>query len=219
MKQSADLGDALGAYELSNFYFRGWGATETNRSNYRFWRAKAASLGATDAQYFMGQAYRTGDRVPENADKSLLWYRKAAAKNHPEALYDLALHYLDDKADPTSLKMANDLMIRAANLGHREAQFQCAMSCFRGDAGLAFEKGREWLARAAENGWPKAEFCLFQLYYRGALVDAVGDEHTTPDHFARARLGLAWPAGLRVSGAVLVRGFRSAMEGAQWREW
>jgi TPR repeat protein len=168
MKKSADLGDALGANELSNFYLRGWGATETNLSNYRDWRSKAASLGATDAQYFMSQAYRTGDGVPTNWDKSLLWCRKAAAKNHPEALYDLALHHLDDKTNPASLKMANDLMIRAANMGHREAQFQCAMSCFRGDFGLDFKKGKEWLAKAAENGWPKAEFCLFQLYYKGS---------------------------------------------------
>ena len=167
IKQSAELADALGAYELSNYYFRGWGATESDSSKAIYWRSKAASLGATDAQFFMGQAYRTGDGVPNNEDKSLLWYRKAAAKNHPEALYDLALHYLEDKTDPASLKMANDLMLRAANMGHREAQFQCAMSCFRGDLGLDFEKGKEWLTKAAENGWPKAEFCLFQLYYKG----------------------------------------------------
>jgi TPR repeat protein len=30
------------------------------------------------------------------------------------------------------------------------------------------ESGNQWLARAAENGWPRAEFILFQLYYHGA---------------------------------------------------
>ncbi len=167
MKQSADLGDALAAYELSNFYFRGWGATETNLASYRYWLFKAASLGATDAQFFMGQAYRIGNGVPKDAQNSLMWYRKAAAKNHPEALYNLALHYLDDKTNRASLLLVNELMLRAAQMGHREAQFQCAMSCFRGDVGLDFEGGREWLSKAAENGWPRAEFCLFQLYYNG----------------------------------------------------
>jgi TPR repeat protein len=165
MKQSADLGDALAAYELSNFYFRGWGATETNLGSYRYWRIKAALLGATDAQFFMGQAYRTGDGVPKDPETSLFWYEKAAAKNHPEALYDLALHYLEIKTNLASLQMANDLMNRAAQMGHREAQFQCAMNCFRDN--FDFEGGKEWLSKAAENGWPKAEFCLFQLYYYG----------------------------------------------------
>ena len=167
MKQSAELGDALAAYELSNFYFRGWGGTETNLTRYRFWLAKAASLGATDAQFYLGLAYRNGDGVPKDVANSLLWYGKAAAKNHPEAVYDLALHYLDDKTNPASLQLAHELMLRAAQLGQREAQFQCALSYFRGDVTLDFEGGRKWLSKAAENGWPKAEFCLFQLYYNG----------------------------------------------------
>jgi TPR repeat protein len=168
MQKSAELGDALGAYELSNYYFRGWGGTETNLINYRYWLSKAAFLGATDAQFYMGQAYRTGGNgVPKDAVNSLIWYAKAAAKNHPEALYDLALHYLDDKTNSGSLQLANELMLRAAQMGHCEAQFQCAMSCFRGDVSLDFEGGKEWLSKAAENGWPRAEFCLFQLYYNG----------------------------------------------------
>jgi TPR repeat protein len=167
MKQSANLGDALGANELSNFYLRGWGATDTNLASYRYWRFKAAFLGATDAQFFMGQSYRTGDGVPKDAENSFLWYRKAAAKNHPEALYDLALHFLDDKTNRASLLLANELMLRAAQMGHREAQFQCAMCYFRGDVSLDFEAGKEWLSKAAENGWPRAEFFLFQLYDNG----------------------------------------------------
>jgi hypothetical protein len=59
-------------------------------------------------------------------------------------------------------------MLQSAEAGHREAQFQCAMRCFRGDVGPKdFEGGKRWLAKAAENGWAKAEFALFQLYYYG----------------------------------------------------
>jgi hypothetical protein len=167
MKQSAELGDALAAQELANFYYRGWGGTETNLASYRYWRLKAATLGATDSQFFMGQAYRLGDGVPKDPETSLAWYGKAAAKNHPEALYDLALHYLEDKTNRASLQMAHEFMIRAAQMGHREAQLQCALSCFRGDFGVDCDSGNQWLIKAAENGWPKAEFILFQLYYNG----------------------------------------------------
>ncbi len=167
MKQGAELGDALAAQELANFYYRGWGGTETNLASYRYWRIKAAMLGATDSQFFMGQACRLGDGVPKDPETSLVWYDKAAAKNHPEALYDLALHYLEDRTNRASLQLAREFMTRAAQMGHREAQYQCALSCYRGDFGLNCESGNEWLTKAAENGWSKAEFILFQLYYNG----------------------------------------------------
>ena len=167
MTQSAALGDALAANELANFYFRGWGVVETNLASSQFWRFKAAILGSTDAQYFMGNAYRIGSGVPKDSVNSLNWYGKAAAKNHPSALYDLALHYLEDRTNHASLILENQLMAKAAHMGHREAQFQWAMSCFRGDVRPDFEGGKEWLAKAAENGWSKAEFSLFQLYYNG----------------------------------------------------
>jgi TPR repeat protein len=100
--------------------------------------------------------------------EALKWNRKAAAKNEPRALYELALYYLSDKTNRGSIALASDYMLRAAKGGNREAQFQCAMNCFRGDAGAQdFENGKQWLAKAAENDWPKAEFCLFQLYYHG----------------------------------------------------
>lgn len=166
-KKSAELGDALAADSLASFYYRGWGVAETNLALYHIWRLKAALWGCTDAQFFMGQAYRTGDGVPVDAENSLLWYRRAAAKNHPGALYDLALRCLADKTNRASLLMANELMLRAARMGHREAQFQCAMSDFRGDVLFDYDGGREWLAKAAASGWPRAEFCLFQLFYYG----------------------------------------------------
>lgn len=166
-KQSAELGDALAANQLYIFYFNGLGGAGTNLASYRYWRFKAAYLGATEAQFFMGQAYRKGDGVPKDLENSLIWFGKAAAKNHPEALYDLALHYLEDRTNHASLLLANDLMVRAARMGHREAQFQCAASLFRGDVVLSYEMGKEWLAKSAENGWAKAEFLLFQFYYNG----------------------------------------------------
>jgi TPR repeat protein len=66
------------------------------------------------------------------------------------------------------MKSANDYLLLAAQGGHREAQFQYAISCFRGDVlPRDFESGKRWLATAAENGWARAEFLLFQLYFNG----------------------------------------------------
>jgi len=172
-KQSAELGDGLACLQLANFYYRGWGVVQTNLDAFRFWQGRAALLGSTAAQYAMGDAYRTGNGVSRDVENSLAWYRKAAAKSHPAALYDLALHYLADKTNRLSRLQAESFMLQAAQAGHLEAQFQCAMSNFRGDVGAPdCESAKLWLARSAENGWAKAEFCLFQLYYSGAPASA-----------------------------------------------
>lgn len=166
-KQSAALGDPLGAYDLAGFYLNGWGATETNLANYRQWLQIAALRGATDAQYFLGQAYWTGDGMPKDVRTSLVWMKKAAAKNHPDALYALAAYYSEDRTNPESLYLADKFFLQAAKMGHREAQFQYAISRFRGDLVVDCDGGTMWLEKAAENGWPKAEYLLFQFYYNG----------------------------------------------------
>ena len=166
-KKSAELGDDLGCFQLACCYLGGVGV-ETNVYSYRYWLFKAAILGSTEAQYFMGQSYRTGNGLPMDMENSLLWYRKAAAKNDPKALYDLALYYLADKTNQTSAVLANAYMFQAAQLGHREAQFQTALRLFRNaDSTGSFETAQTWLNTAGENGWAKAEFALYQLYYGG----------------------------------------------------
>ncbi len=167
-KKSAELGDDLACLQLANFYYRGWGGVETNLTSYRYWRLKAATLGATAAQYNMGAAYRTGDGVPVDIETALVWYRKAAAKNDPRAFYDLALYYQSAQTNHESAVLANKYLQLAAQGGHRAAQFQYALSFFSGGtAPVDFEKGKQWLAASAEAGWADAEFYLFQLYYNG----------------------------------------------------
>jgi uncharacterized protein len=170
-KQSADLGDPLACLQVANFYYHGWGGVGTNLDHYYDWLSRAANLGSTEAEYFMGQYCRTGTGMQRNPEKSLEWYRKAAAKNDPRALYDLAVLYAQQKTNRASLEMSSDYMLRAARGGHRGAQFLYAMNCFSGDViPQNFELGKEWLAKSAENGWPKAEFILFQLYYNGSSL-------------------------------------------------
>src|SRR6266481_3021846 len=111
-KKSAELEDPLGCLALSSFYGAGWGVVQTNIDSYRYWLAKAANLGATDAQYRMAAAYRLGDGVPKSTKDYLVWCRKAAAKNHPWALYELAVFYVQDRTNyASSLMVGYDYLL------------------------------------------------------------------------------------------------------------
>lgn len=171
-RQSADLGDALACFQVAKFYYNGWAGVEINLDEYHHWLTRAATLGATQAQRLMGDAYRVGDWVSRDPEMSLEWYQKAATKNDPYAYYGMAIYYrgLTNDAD---LAIANEYMILAAQKGHREAQFQCAIDYFRGyGAPRDFEKGKEWLLKSAENGWDRAQYYLFELYYHGTAPAA-----------------------------------------------
>lgn len=162
--RSAHLGDPLACDELANFYFNGWGVVETNLASYRYWLFRAATLGVTDAQFRVGNMYQDGDGVPKDLATSLVWYRKAAAKNHPNAIYDLAVYYRSQKTNPAALDMAGNLMLQAAQLGNREAEFQCALTGLRQQDMDAF---LQWINEAADSGWAKADYLLFQFNYYG----------------------------------------------------
>ncbi len=164
LKQSAEKDDALAAWALATCYLYGRGV-ETNLSSYRYWRFKAATLGSTEAQYFMSAAYRMGEGVPVDPENSLIWCAKAAAKNHPAALFNMYLHYTTEE---TNAALANAFLLRAAQMGHSEAQFRYAQACFQGDAfPQDFEAGKMWLQKAADNNWDRAEFELYALYNSG----------------------------------------------------
>jgi uncharacterized protein len=133
-KQSAELGDALACDQVANYYYNGRGRRAAKSCQLLSLAPRSSKVrGATDAQYFMGAAYRRGDSFPKDTESLLFWYQKAAAKNHPIALYDLAVYDLQFRTNEASLTMASNYMCRTAQSGNREAQFQCALSSFRGD--------------------------------------------------------------------------------------
>jgi len=163
-KRSAEKNDALAAWSLANCYLFGQGV-ETNLPSYRYWRFKAATLGSTEAQYFMSAAYRIGDGVPVDEENSLIWCIKAAQKNQPAALFAMYMHCAAEK---TNTVLADAYLLRAAQMGQSEAQFRYALACFQGtDFPQDFEAGKTWLQESADNNWDRAEFELFALYNSG----------------------------------------------------
>jgi uncharacterized protein len=103
---------------------------------------KAAEYGDAQAQYNLGLLYQYGfesfwkkNRVPWNREQALVWYRKAAAQGHADALFKLGAMCPRMRGSRTSMDGASIIctwspaseeayawFLKAAEQGHAEAQ-------------------------------------------------------------------------------------------------
>lgn len=162
-------------YEAATCYENGRGTKKDNPRAVQFYR-KAASSGHKAAMYRMGTALLYGQLgLKKDIKDSLKWLKRAAAvadRDHPEALYELAMLY--ERGNPpvvhADLNYAGSLFVEAAELGHAPSQFKL---------GLAYEYGKlnfpanpqesiRWFHEAAENGDAESQFCLAGWYLTGA---------------------------------------------------
>ena len=123
------------------------------------WRGPAAA-GDADAQYNLGQAYRRGEGVKKDAGEAESWYRKAAAKGHPQAQAALGL-LLFQSGDKTA---AMPWFQKAAARGEPRAQYVVGTALFNAD-GLAKDWPRAYamMSRAAAAGLQPATLSLGQM--------------------------------------------------------
>lgn len=166
-RRSAALGDPKSCWRLAVCYRYGKGVPPDMTKYLRFMR-QAATGGEAEAQYFLGTAYRLGQGMAPSQELEMAWYQAAATNNYPEAYHDLAMAYAQDKTNESAQAESQRCLLQAARLGHREAQFRCAMMAWNGPNGRKdLPQFRMWLERSAEGGWPKSEYVLSQALGAG----------------------------------------------------
>ena len=132
-----------------------------------------AKDGLPEAEFLMGYLYFTSADVTK--EDARIWLERAAAKNHPEALYRLAC--FGDKFDfcPPEDDTRRGFLVRAAELGSVEAQRD--LGCFYaiGEYGFSRDEvlGRLWYGRAAAQGHADAQYNygLMLLYGEGGIAE------------------------------------------------
>jgi TPR repeat protein len=82
-----------------------------------FWATKAATQGLPIAQYYVGEAYRTGKGVVPEKRLSRFWLQSAATNHYAPALFSLAIDFAAEKTNKGSLFEANRYMLQAAQYG------------------------------------------------------------------------------------------------------
>ena len=117
-----------------------------------------ADSGDVEAEFLMGYLFFTSADVTRLDSQS--WLKRAAAKDHPEALYYLAC--LGDEIDfqPSDDESRGRYLVRSAELGFARAQRDLGCNYATGEGGFSKDEalGRLWYGRAAEQGHADAEF-------------------------------------------------------------
>ena len=86
--------------------------------------------------------------------QAVVWYKKAAAKHDPDALFRLAMVYRDGEGnEPVDHPKMFELVMAAAEQGHLEAQYQLGY-CYENGIGVPInvDRAKFWYAKAAERG-------------------------------------------------------------------
>lgn len=123
------------------------------------WRDPALK-GDPDAQFNMGQAYKTGRGVPTDLNVALEWYKKAAAQGHLKAAdsYGHLLHYQGKIVDALPILQAS------SDRGDPRARYLLATELFNGT-----HVGKDWvrayalMSLASSSGMTPASESLAQM--------------------------------------------------------
>jgi TPR repeat protein len=121
---------------------------------------KLISKHVIEAEYLMGYLYFTSADVKKK--DSIYWLKKAAKKDHPEALYYLSHISDDNDFGPPVKKTKWKYLFKAAKLGSVEAQRDLGCYYFWGEDGIEKNDNlsRKWYKRAAKNGHTDAQYNL-----------------------------------------------------------
>ena len=148
-----------------------------------------AKDGVLKAQFLLAVKLANGDggeADAKNAKEAEKWYRKAAKRDFPPAMNNLALLYTSGALGEPDLKAALKWYRKAAELGYARAQAILGWRLVRGNGVTANEsEGAALLTKAAEQGFALAQNNLGVCFSEGTGVDA--DEAQAVGWFRKSR--------------------------------
>ena len=130
-----------------------------------------ATEGDAEAQRNLGNMYRTGRGVPEDAAEAVRWYRLAAEQGEARAQVDLGNMYRSGEGVPEDAAEAVRWYRLAAEQGEARAQVDLGFMYATGE-GVPQDDAEavRWLRLAAEQGLARAQVNLGVMYATGEGV-------------------------------------------------
>lgn len=118
------------------------------------------------AQFMLGKIYFNGEGVPQDYEKAVKWYTKAAEEGVLDAQLELVKIYQEGFGDQKKdFSQAEKWQMRAAEQGHADSQYVFG---FISHTLKDETKAIDWYTKAARQGHLDAQLALAWLYYDSA---------------------------------------------------
>jgi TPR repeat protein len=123
---------------------------------------QAAQRGDVLSQLNLAARLATGDEVERDFKRAVFWYRKAAARKEPEAIYNLGLMQIFGEGLRADVPRGLRMLERAARLGSPDAQQLLGDVLVRGAWGTKRdpERAAYYYLRSLADGHPRAAMLL-----------------------------------------------------------
>lgn len=95
---------ALKEFESGNKYYYGHDNTQVDKKKAITHYLNSANLGYAKASFYLSELYENGDGVEANLEESLRWLLESAEAKHPQAQYNLAVHYYNENEIESAYK-------------------------------------------------------------------------------------------------------------------
>ena len=136
------------------------------REAYRL-MVQADGLGNSEAAYALGNWHIHGIVVDKNEEIAADYFERAARGGNRDAIYDLAFSYYSGKGRPKDVAKAQELYLRAAEMGDADAAFSVGTLMEDPDSPEAVA----WYRRAAEMGSAEGQYAMGWAFEYGEGVD------------------------------------------------
>lgn len=133
-----------------------------------WYRRRAAEEGCARAQFELALCYFKGERVPQDYEKAVYWYRLSANQGHIVAQNNLGCCYQEGKGVPQNYAEAVRWCRLSADRGNIIAQANLGL-CYEKGYGVFqdYTKAVRWYRRAAKQGYAIAQNKLGFCYEKG----------------------------------------------------
>lgn len=177
---SLDVSDAKRILLQADMLYFGHGVTANMESAFRAYEV-AAKLEEPRAQLILGKMLIFGEGTPKVESEGLKWIQQAAT-SYADAMNELGIMYAQGIVVKQDDVKAREWYIAAAEKEHVDAMTNLGYEYIMNDKQV--QKGLEWLQRAADKNYAKAQNYLGSLYYHGAHVTC--DTEKAVDLFRRS---------------------------------
>ncbi|KAG9065917.1 hypothetical protein KI688_002214 [Linnemannia hyalina] len=167
------------------------GLMESDRWNYSSamtYFLKAAKHGHAESEVHIAMLFMTGQGVLKDYGEAIEWLRKAMEDDpgYDVAPFEMGMMYYQGRGVPLDFPKAEELFVKAGNLGNVDARRSLGVMYRNGQQGVArdFVRAMEWLHKAADQNDMVSQFTLGVMYDNGEGV--VRDSSKAMEWYLRA---------------------------------